>query len=291
MKRRPIRAVVVLAPLMLTAGCALLPHASRWVQIRPAATPQASASVQGAGDYESAVVLINRRDYARALDLLQAARARKPDDVRVLNAFGVVYDKLGRFDLSRRYYEQAAALAPNSPIIANNVAYSAALQERVQTGARALADLSLQPPAQVAAQPQVATQSRPEPIMSGAGVIRLQLSPQTAQATVLPGLTGHALVMVNASGVRDGAEQPRLALASRGWSTPKTITAEAAPQAQTTISYPAASAVAAQALAKTLPVSARLEACQDDCAGIRLTIGRDLAHWTAAKPAGPGRPS
>ena len=29
------------------------------------------------------------------------------DDIRVLNAFGVVYDKLGRFDLSARYYDEA----------------------------------------------------------------------------------------------------------------------------------------------------------------------------------------
>ncbi len=56
------------------------------------------------GYYESAVNAINGRHYALALDYLQAARAAKADDVRVLTAFGVVYDKLGRFDLSARYY-------------------------------------------------------------------------------------------------------------------------------------------------------------------------------------------
>ena len=46
----------------------------------------------------------------------------------MLNAFGVVYDKLGRFDLSARYYAQAKAIAPRSMIVLGNIAYSHALQ-------------------------------------------------------------------------------------------------------------------------------------------------------------------
>ena len=63
-----------------------------------------------------------------ALDYLQAARAKDPKNARVLNAFGVVYDKLGRFDLSARYYAQASAPDPNSPIVAKNMSYSRWLQ-------------------------------------------------------------------------------------------------------------------------------------------------------------------
>ena len=81
-------------------------------------------------DYAGAVSAIHRRDYAGALDFLQAARLRKGDDVRVLNAFGVVYDKLGRFDLSERYYRQARAIDPTSAIVAGNLAYSLELQGR-----------------------------------------------------------------------------------------------------------------------------------------------------------------
>jgi Flp pilus assembly protein TadD len=81
-------------------------------------------------DYAGAVSAIHRRDYAGALDFLQAGRLRKADDVRVLNAFGVVYDKLGRFDLSERYYLQALAIDPASAIVAGNLAYSLALQGR-----------------------------------------------------------------------------------------------------------------------------------------------------------------
>jgi len=78
--------------------------------------------------YQQAVTAINQRDYAAALDYLQFARAKNPNNVRVLNAFGVVYDKLGRFDLSARYYAQASALDPGSPTVAHNVAYSRLLQ-------------------------------------------------------------------------------------------------------------------------------------------------------------------
>ncbi|HEY3811664.1 MAG TPA: LytR C-terminal domain-containing protein [Caulobacteraceae bacterium] len=88
------------------------------------------------GLYADAVKAIDRRDYGNALELLQAARDRTPEDVRVLNAFGVVYDKLGRFDLSGRYYAQAAALDPGSSIVANNESYSRVLQARAAAGDR-----------------------------------------------------------------------------------------------------------------------------------------------------------
>jgi hypothetical protein len=90
--------------------------------------------------YGDAVAAINRRDYARALDLLQTARAHAPQDARVLNAFGVVYDKLGRFDLSQRYYAEAQTADPASRIVAENLAYSKALQGG--TAAVALAEVA-----------------------------------------------------------------------------------------------------------------------------------------------------
>lgn len=116
---------------LLAVGCATAPQQAQWVEARPlqiGGDRQASAAD---GYYSGAVAAIGRRDYAAALELLQMARARAPRDVRVFNAFGVVYDKLGRFDLSARYYSQAAALEPSSPIIAANVAYSAVLENQI----------------------------------------------------------------------------------------------------------------------------------------------------------------
>ena len=48
------------------------------------------------------VVNRDQGNYGRALEYLQAAKAKDPRNVRALNALGVVYDKLGRFDLSAR---------------------------------------------------------------------------------------------------------------------------------------------------------------------------------------------
>ena len=125
-----LRTVAVLALVPGLAGCALWPRAVAWVDFRAVQTSEVQRFSRQDGYYNSAVAAIERRDYAAALDLLQAARATKPDDVRVLNAFAVVYDKLGRFDLSARYYEQAQRLDPASPVLARNIAYSATLQTR-----------------------------------------------------------------------------------------------------------------------------------------------------------------
>lgn len=108
-------------------GCATTGGEPAALNIRPA-QPSHSLLSAGGGLYGSATAAINRGDYALALDLLQAARDRGGPDARILNAFAVVYDKLGRFDLSQRYYAQAVALDPTSKIVAQNLAYSNLLQ-------------------------------------------------------------------------------------------------------------------------------------------------------------------
>lgn len=110
-------------------SCATGPQPAQMVEMR-AAPPLQPAGRADEAPYQGAVSAIGRRDYALALDLLQMARTRDPGDPRVPNALGVVYDKLGRFDLSGRYYEQAKALDPKSVIVAQNLAYSNALQLR-----------------------------------------------------------------------------------------------------------------------------------------------------------------
>jgi hypothetical protein len=108
------------------AACSLL--GSNEVKVTPVEHMSTSAAGQYDHFYESAVTAINGRDYARALDYLQEIRARDPRNVKALNALGVVYDKLGRFDLSARYYAQAQAIEPGSPIVARNMDYSKNLQ-------------------------------------------------------------------------------------------------------------------------------------------------------------------
>ena len=80
-------------------GCLTAPGA-RPVKLTAVNTPSTPVSKIDLY-YSGAVRAIEARDYAQALDYLQAGRGIAPADVRVINAFGVVYDKLGRFDLGR----------------------------------------------------------------------------------------------------------------------------------------------------------------------------------------------
>ncbi|HKP80065.1 MAG TPA: LytR C-terminal domain-containing protein [Phenylobacterium sp.] len=110
------------------AGCAPVLHDADLVPARAARIADAGPT-RTDSTYANAVAAIDRRDYARALELLQMARQQSAGDVRVLNAMGVIYDKLGRFDLSGRYYAEAAKADPSSPIVRANIAYSQRLQD------------------------------------------------------------------------------------------------------------------------------------------------------------------
>lgn len=127
-------AALLLIPL---SGCATLtrlaalvaPHREAPLEIRALAAlpaPDPAAAVDRL--YGRAAQAIEARDYGLAVELLQLAAERAPSDVRVLNAQGVVYDKLGRFDLSARYYARALAADPGSRTVLANMAYSARLQ-------------------------------------------------------------------------------------------------------------------------------------------------------------------
>lgn len=158
-------ACALLVPL---SGCATLKQlASALMGPKPAQTeiralaalppPDRAAAVDRL--YGRAAEAIKARDYALALELLQLAATRAPTDVRVLNAQGVVYDKLGRFDLSERYYTQALAVDPHSRIVLGNMAYSARLQGReppagvLQALAEPQTTLAGGPPAEIVPMP------------------------------------------------------------------------------------------------------------------------------------------
>lgn len=71
----------------------------------------------------------------RVVEALQAynqALSRAPESIEALNAVAVCYDRMGKFDTSRTYYETALGIDPQSPLLLNNYGYSLYLQ-----GARA----------------------------------------------------------------------------------------------------------------------------------------------------------
>jgi hypothetical protein len=311
---------LVAAAALVGPGCTSIFHRPHFVRIRPVTTPTASAQPRKdarSAYYQSAVRAIEVRDYALALDLLQTARAQDPKDPAVINAFGVVYDKLGRFDLSARYYAQAAALDPNSPIVRQNLAYSAFLQGRVPglqaapatqlatsaapTAAQVNAALLAPPPA-----PVRAAQASPAPELLGGppaakpaiALAQAPLAPvrpmitvakaptPTIMVAVAPNgvlLTGRPLQIIDASGASGGAETVRQQLASRGWTAPRSAVTLGKAEARTRIVYPQGGQAVAQALARTLPFPVEVAACDDRCTGLALIVGKDAAHHLRAR--------
>lgn len=210
--------------------------------------------------YARAAKAIEARDYAAALEVLQFAKQAAPDDVRVLNALGVVYDKLGRFDLSQRYYRLALAQEPGSPVVEANVRYSSLMQARQLTLATLPEPAA---PGVIEATPAVVgVPSKPAFVLARGAV-------QAKRAGPL--LVGGALALVNASG---GAAQPvQRYLASNGWSV-MLATREAGVRPTSEIRYAAAQAEVAQALSRTLPFKVAMNECAAACR-FELIVGVD----------------
>ena len=285
-----VRSTVLAATALSLSACALLPHGlqrhAKWVPLSTISTPQELMPADGY--YYSAKVAIQRRDYASALELLQAARSRRADDVRVLNAFGVVYDKLGRFDLSERYYAQAAMIDSASMIVAANQAYSRELQGLATAeAARPLLAAASEP----FTSPAVTSSVSPVPqavmgptlVAAGPNVLRLQLASPGSGAFKVAVQTESKLTFVNASGRSAGAEAVRMALAALGWSVPGSRVPIAPAQRYTSIRYGEADTAIARSLARTLPGRVKLISCGANCNGVRLEVGADTTEWKFAK--------
>lgn len=149
---------VTLATAGLAACASVL--GGEQVKVRPIDNMATLTSAPRDVLYESAVTAINERDYGRALEYLQAAKAKDPRNVKALNALGVVYDKLGRFDLSARYYAQARAIEPDSKIVAENMGYSSILQ-RILNPNQAVAVANIDLPADLGHPAAAVTPSAP----------------------------------------------------------------------------------------------------------------------------------
>jgi len=160
------RTFVVVSALTLGLGGCLhgSPGSSHFVKVTPVAANIPAVSPNAAEDrlYARAAQAIEQRDYGTALDVLQVAKAARPNDPRVLTAMGVVYDKQGRFDLSGRYYDLAEKADPGSKVVAIDRRYSLLLQQRAgRAGVAALAETHTA--AQTVAPPDVATPARATP--------------------------------------------------------------------------------------------------------------------------------
>lgn len=253
------------------AGCQYVPFLRHAERVKPAATATATAmSAVGpyaAEDrlYEHAVKALEQRDYGLALDVLQMAREARPDDPRVLSAMGVVYDKLGRFDLSARYYDLAEKADPGSRVVAADRAYSQLLQRgggvvdgvvvmsRLDAGTTALSLIG------------------PEPM-------------NVQQAALFTKVIQAGVRIRNATGKAEGADRIKAHLTLTGWTVARTSRLEPKRVAVSNVVYPAGVFRVAKALARSLPYPVKLKACAD-CSQLQVLVGQDALPGLSAARA------
>lgn len=112
-------------------GIALLEAAS--AQARPMPTDGMRVNARNTpaaeGDaYQTGRGLLAIGDVTGAMAAFRQALLEAPQSVDALNGVGICYDRLGRYDISRGYYDSALAIEPNSPLVLNNLGYSLYLQ-------------------------------------------------------------------------------------------------------------------------------------------------------------------
>ena len=277
---KPMAVGVLLAATLGLSGCAGVPKLwsfltghprTAHLEVRPTKLDVGLAQTETVTDrlFARASSAIEERDYAEALDLLQVAKQTSPGDVRVLNAMGVVYDKLGRFDLSERYYQLALVSEPQSPIVLANIRYSA----RLQTLAQSLRPEMVLAGGATTAQPLPAAAKAGDPsnpqLSGGVRLAQGALRP----VRVTPLLAGGSLMVVNATGRASAGEPVRRLLASSGWTV--RAAQEVRPmQARSQITFAEAHRPIAEALARTLPFRVALVECPGGCSGLELVLGR-----------------
>jgi hypothetical protein len=90
-------------------------------------------------------------------------------------------------------------------------------------------------------------------------------------------LTGHPLVLVNASGHSDTPVSVGHRLSGLGWTVAKTVEAPPHVQARTTIFFQKSKFAAAMALARTLSLLPQL-VVNPNAVGLRLVLGSDISR-------------
>lgn len=129
--RRSLLRVPLWGMLVLALGaCSTADWQARAVSV-PATT---DVGERGAAAYHRGKTHLVAGNFGLALEALRDAQRKDPDSVAVLNAIAITYGKLGRPRLARDYYERALAIEPGSAQTLNNYG-RALLEERRSTDA------------------------------------------------------------------------------------------------------------------------------------------------------------
>jgi tetratricopeptide (TPR) repeat protein len=126
-----MKRALILAPALL-AGCAGLDIAR--FEPRPVVPEGYAIKASGSDLYEQGKRQLQAGHAALAIDAFRRASRAQPDSIDALNGLAVAYDRIGRYDLSRRYYEAALGREPTSAMLLHNLGFSLALQGKRDEG-------------------------------------------------------------------------------------------------------------------------------------------------------------
>jgi tetratricopeptide (TPR) repeat protein len=228
------------AASLLVASLTILPGCTApQVAIRPQASPLAAGQQSAAFRVAEARGHFALGNIALASEGFRRALREEPVNVDAMNGLAACYDRMGRFDLSRSYYERALALAPNDPRLYANLATSLALQGKADEAAAVWAELAQRlgtgGPVSVAlpAPRPVVTASDeadPLPLTAAARLERISLAevmlvtrnrPEVPKAAERMAMTSAApapaVVLLNAARVERLAATTRERLRQLGW--------------------------------------------------------------------------
>lgn len=111
-------------------------------------TMRAQATPFASGEHPASFRVAEARGHfalgniALAAEGFRKAMREDPESVDALNGLAACYDRMGRFDLSRGYYERALALAPDDARLYANLATSLVLQGKKAEAAEVRAELT-----------------------------------------------------------------------------------------------------------------------------------------------------
>jgi hypothetical protein len=177
------------AAMLALAGCA--PQGE--LAIRPKATALA------AGDHPVSFRVAEARAHfalgnvALAAEGFRKAMREDPASIEAMNGLAACYDRMGRFDLSRRYYEMALAVAPGDARLYANLALSLDMQGRTDDARDVRAEMASRLAAGgsasavlVSVEPAGAPSLEAQPVIGDDAAIRVAVTQVVAPDIVAP---------------------------------------------------------------------------------------------------------
>jgi Flp pilus assembly protein TadD len=151
---------------------------------------QSTALVTGDDAYQTGRGLLAAGDVTGALSAFRQALVRAPESVDVLNGLGVSYDRMGRYDLSRTYYESALAIDAGSVPVLNNLGYSLYLQKEYRAAIPILQRVVAATDSTASANARrlltlIAAQIRNDAAAASTALAMREIAPQAGSGTVL----------------------------------------------------------------------------------------------------------